>query len=279
MDDTVKADPSGRTQDEPPGGAAPFLVRLVSAVAFVLLVILALVLPTPSTLYLKSAFGLVLLAGCLVFLAGGSQLLAPGVFLLLAYLTRCLPVYTLFLMLAAPLALYGLLVWKVPALHHGRRGFVTGSIEKSPLIIAIVLTALSVTSLIIWYVVGDVDFSGFTNAFSDRATALIILGGLLFSAVNIVVTEAVFRGVVWQGLEEYIPKALPVVLIQGLLYGASHYWGAIPNGWEGAILAGVFGLFLGIVRHASRGILLPILSHLCADLTLLALVLHSLGRF
>ena len=195
-----------------------------------------------------------MLAGCLVFLTGASRLLAPAVFLTLAYIVRCLPFYSLFLMLAAPLAIYGLLVLWLPALHPGRRGFTMGRIEKGPLLITVVGTVLSVTGLVVWYITGDVDFSGFTDAFSDRATFVVILGGLLFSVVNIPVSETVFRGVMWQGIEECVHSALPVVVIQGLLYGASHYWGAVPNGWEGAILSGVYGLILGFIRFSSRGI-------------------------
>ena len=259
--------------------ASPLPVRLVSAGAFMLLATVALVLPVPASLHVKLASGLVLSAGCLVFLTGGSRLLAPAVFLVLAYFFRCLPFYSFFLMLAVPLALYGLLVWRVPAFHHGRRGFAMGRAERLPFIVTIVITAISVAGLVAWYFIGDADFSGFTDSFSDRSTVAVILGGLAFSVVNVFVSETVFRGVLWQGLEECLAAALPVVLIQGLLYGASHYWGAVPNGWEGAILSGVYGLLLGFIRFSSRGIFLPMVSHLCVDFTLLALVLHSLGRF
>ena len=191
---------------------------------------------------------------------------------------RCLPFFSLFLMLALPLAIYGLLVWRVPALRPGRRGFAMGRIEKGPLVIMVVGTALCIAGLVAWYIMRDADFSGFTDAFSDRGTVAIILGGLLFCVVNVFVSEAVFRGVVWQGIEECFPSALPVVLIQGLLYGAAHYWGDLPNGWEGMVLSCIFGLFQGVLRRVSRGLLLPMLSHLCADLTLLVLVLHFMER-
>jgi len=275
--DTVISNNDAMTSN--PAAPAPLLVRMVSAGAFVLLCTIALVLPVPPSLYVKSASGLVLLAGCFVFFANGSRLLAPGIFLALAYLTRCLPFYSLFLMLALPLALYGLMVRFLPALHAGHRGFVMGNINKGPLVVTIVVTVMSVAGLVTWYALGNVDFSGFTDAFRDRGTAAVVLGGLLFSVINAFVSEAVFRGVVWQGIEECFPKALPIVLIQGLLYGVSHYWGALPNGWEGAILSGVFGLFLGMIRLFSGGLFFPMIAHLCADLTLLILVLHTLGRF
>jgi membrane protease YdiL (CAAX protease family) len=257
---------------------SPLPVRLVSATAFTLLAVISLVLPAPSSVYVKLASGLVLLAGCLVFLAGRSRLLAPAVFLTLAYLTRCLPFYSLFLMLAIPLSLYGLLVWKAPGFYLGRRGFTMGQVERRSLIVTIVVTAISITGITVWYIIGDADFSGFTDSFSDRGTVAVILWGLAFSIVNVFVSETIFRGILWQGLEECLITALPVVLIQGLLYGASHYWGAVPNGWEGAILSGIFGLFLGIIRLMSRGILMPMISHVCIDLTLLVLILHSLER-
>jgi len=267
------------TQKHSPNDLPPLPVRLVSAGTFFLLCAVSLVLPVPTPFPLKLASFFVLLAGCLVFYAGTSRLLAPSLFLLLAYIFRCLPFYSLFLMLGAPLALYGLLVWKIPLLHPGRRAFVVEKIEKRPLAIAIFVTVLSIIGLVLWYIQGDVDFSGFTDAFSNRGTLAVILGGVGFSVVNVIVSETIFRGVVWQGIEECIPGAVFVVLIQGLLYGASHFWGAIPNGWEGAILSGIFALFLGIIRHASRGVLLPMAAHLCVDLTLLALVLNFLGRF
>lgn len=257
----------------------PLPFRLVSAGAFTLLAVIGLVLPVPASLHVKLTSGLVLSAGCLVFVSGKSRLLAPSVFLTLAYLTRCLPFSSLFLMLAVPLALYGLLVWGVPALRFGRRGFAMGCVESRPLIVTIVFTAISVAGIVAWYTMGDADFSDFTDSFNDRATIAVILGGGAFSVVNVFVSETVFRGILWQGLEECLAATLPVVLIQGLLYGASHYWGAVPNGWEGAILSGVYGLILGFIRFSSRGIFLPMVSHLCVDLTLLALVLHSLGRF
>ena len=257
---------------------SPLPIRLMSAGAFTLLAVIALVLPVPSSISLKLASIFILLAGCLVFFAGQSKLFAPSVFLVLAFSTRCLPVYSLFLILAVPLAIYGLLVWKVPTLSSGRSGFVMGRIEKRPLIVTIAVTAVCVSGLIAWYIISDPDFSGFTDSFGDRATVAVILGGLLFSVVNVLVSETVFRGVVWQGIQECFPKVLPVVLIQGLLYGAAHFWGALPSGWEGAILSGVYGLLLGVIRHSSNGLTLPIISHLCVDLTLLSFVLHSLDR-
>ncbi|MFB7326288.1 lysostaphin resistance A-like protein [Streptomyces sp. NPDC056190] len=104
---------------------------------------------------------------------------------------------------------------------------------------------------------------------------LAILGIVAFALVNPVWEEMLFRGVLLTELAA-VWGTRPAVVLQAVLFGAAHYAG-FPSGIIGMIMAGTWGLVLGIMRVRSGGILITYLVHVTANAVigiLAVLILH-----
>lgn len=116
------------------------------------------------------------------------------------------------------------------------------------------------------------------DAYRDAAHGqpvwLILVAGAGFALVNAAVEEAIFRGVLQTSLQQLLgPTA--AILIQAAAFGLLHVVG-IPTGLVGALMAGTWGILLGVLRHHTRGILAPYAAHVAADLTILAVMMPTL---
>lgn len=116
------------------------------------------------------------------------------------------------------------------------------------------------------------------DAYRDAAQGqpvwLVLVAGAGFALVNAAVEEAIFRGVLQTSLQPLIgPTA--AVLVQAAAFGLLHVVG-IPTGLVGALMAGSWGVLLGVMRHRTQGILAPYLAHIAADLTIVIIALPGL---
>ena len=66
-------------------------------------------------------------------------------------------------------------------------------------------------------------------------------------------------------------------LVQAVIFGICHLWG-VPNGIIGMCLAFIYGIFLGTIRYLSRGLLMPIVTHIAADMTIFFILMDIFGR-
>lgn len=210
------------------------------------------------------------------------SLFAPTIFFLLAYVTRALPIYTLGLIFVFPLGVYLIVIHlfrllkpdkTAPTMSVGE----TGEINKFSILFGLVVIAVSSAALILWYFFFDPDIEVFTQYFPDVEISKLLIGGVVFALVNSIVEEVVYRGILWGGLEEVFGNVYAVVVVQAVIFGAIHYWG-IPNGILGAVMATVYGLFLGFIRIRANGLLMPILVHTFADMTIFMILLRIIGR-
>ena len=97
-----------------------------------------------------------------------------------------------------------------------------------------------------------------------------VVGGALFCVFNAVFEEIVFRGILFDALRA--ARGLPVALVvTAVAFGFGHY-GGYPPGWVGGVMAGFYGLVLGLLRLHSRGLGAPIVAHVFADATILVLL-------
>ena len=103
---------------------------------------------------------------------------------------------------------------------------------------------------------------------------IIVLAGVAFSLLNAAVEEVVFRGVLMSALSQVLGLPAAVVL-QALAFGVLHLHG-VPDGPVGMVMAGVWGLLLGVLRLRSRGLLAPYVTHIAADVTIVVLMLPTL---
>jgi len=200
-----------------------------------------------------------------------------ALFFILAYLTRLLPLYSLGLMLLAPLLVFIVICSIFDLLRPGIAWLRRGRITRRGITLGCAVVVISGISLIIWYKLCDPDISEFT-AFLPHSSGLVLLAaGLGFSIINALVEECIYRGILWEGLHIITRRWEVALIIQALIFGVAHWWG-VPNGVAGVMLATIYGLMMGGVRYVAGGLLLPIVVHVFADLVIFALLLDMAGR-
>jgi hypothetical protein len=141
------------------------------------------------------------------------------------------------------------------------------------LIAAFVILAIS--SLIIWYVTIQPDISHIIETFiPDWPVFLLFAGGFVFAIINAILEEAAYRGVVLDELERAFGNIFLALIMQAVAFGLLHING-FPSGWIGVGLATVYGLFMGLLRLQSRGLLAPVLAHILVDIGIVGLVIFG----
>lgn len=156
-------------------------------------------------------------------------------------------------------------------------GFTLGRVRGSDAVVAMATGALSSAVLVVWLRVAKPDLSDLVARIPRLGWPGLIAAGVLFALVNSVVEEALFRGVLWSGLSQTTLSTAHVVIAQAACFGAAHFRG-FPRGGFGVLLAFVYGLLLGVVRHRTGGILWPVMGHLLPDLTIFLLVAWMAGQ-
>ena len=68
-----------------------------------------------------------------------------------------------------------------------------------------------------------------------------------------------------------------IIILQAIVFAVAHLWG-VPNGIIGMFLAFIYGIFLGVMRYLARGLLMPIVTHIAADMTIFIILLDIFGR-
>jgi membrane protease YdiL (CAAX protease family) len=141
------------------------------------------------------------------------------------------------------------------------------------LLLAMVL--VTAIALVAWQQVFDGQLpQAYRDAAHGKPVWLILVAGAGFALVNAAVEEAIFRGVLQTSLEQLIGPAA-AVFVQAGAFGLLHVVG-IPTGLVGAVMAGVWGALLGVLRQRTRGILAPYVAHIAADLTIVVMLLPTL---
>ena len=100
-----------------------------------------------------------------------------------------------------------------------------------------------------------------------------LVAGFVFAALNAILEELVFRGVLLDALEAQWGGMVAVVTT-AILFGLGHLSG-YPPGRDGAILAGLYGVVLGWLRVRTGGLFLPIFAHIGADATIYGILVYA----
>ena len=114
----------------------------------------------------------------------------------------------------------------------------------------------------------------YVDAAAGRPLWLLIVAGVGFSLVNAAVEEAVFRGVLQTAMQE-VAGPVVAVIVQAVAFGTLHVVG-VPTGIVGAVMAGSWGLLLGLIRWRTGGLLAPYAAHVAADAAIFCLLLPAL---
>ena len=152
-----------------------------------------------------------------------------------------------------------------------RRGRVTAELPWL-LVLTVLVTA---AALLIWQRLLDGRLpQAYVDAAAGRPLWLLMTACAGFLLLNAAVEEAIFRGVLQTALER-VSGPVVAIIVQAVAFGVLHVVG-VPTGILGAVLAGGWGLLLGLMRWRTQGLLAPYVAHVAADATIFCMFLPSL---
>lgn len=131
---------------------------------------------------------------------------------------------------------------------------------------ALVLGGGSCGVLLLFHATVRPDLRPYGGFIPVQALGGVALAGVVFSIVNALCEEVIFRGILYDGIESQWGGKVAVVATAGL-FGYGHLHG-YPPGVAGAALAGLFGLGLSWLRGFTGGLGLGVLAHIVADATI-----------
>jgi uncharacterized protein len=215
--------------------------------------------------------------GCLV----GPAMLAGAVYAVHAVLFAALllipgPVIPLFQVwpftILGPLVIYGAAVLAIPRLRHSIGWIRRGTIDTKVTILIIAAVSVSSLSLVGWIVWMKPDIQPYLALMPELPFWVYPFAGLGFAVVNAAMEEIVFRGILMEAVDSAIGAGYGSVCIQAVPFAALHYIAGFPNGIPGFVMVLFYGVTLGAIRHISKGMLAPLVTHLAADITIFSIV-------
>lgn len=174
-----------------------------------------------------------------------------------------------------PLAAYAILVALVPALRSSFHPWRFGRISLTAVVATLVLAVGSCSVLAAFQSCRHPDLSGFRGLIPVSTLGGVLMAGALFSCLNALLEEIIFRGILFDALEPEWGGGVAVAMT-AFLFGCGHLRG-YPPGLPGAALAGFYGLCLGWLRLVTRGIGLPVVAHIAADATIFVILAEAGG--
>lgn len=164
----------------------------------------------------------------------------------------------------------------VPAFEPGAGWLPRGRSTPLTWLLTGMTVAAAGTGLALWARWTD-DFGQSTMemvAAARRLPALtLVFAVIVFVIVNAVTEEVAYRGIAFEAAAIFPPIA--AVAAQAVAFGTLHIAG-FPAGAVGVGLAFAYGLMLGILRHLSGGLRLPVIAHMGADATIALVVMATL---
>jgi membrane protease YdiL (CAAX protease family) len=174
------------------------------------------------------------------------------------------------LLWVAPLAGYFTLVALTPALRETFTPWKFGRVTGTGIVATVVISILASTALVLFQQWTQPDLHGYAAALPKLPAGGIILAAIVFPPLNAFLEEIIFRGVFFPAIEAQT-NTWAAVVATAALFGWGHMHG-YPPGPLGAVLAGVYGLALGWLRAVTGGLGLPVMAHIVADATIIAII-------
>jgi uncharacterized protein len=175
--------------------------------------------------------------------------------------------------LALPLLAYGAIVSVIGPLRRTAPKLSVGRMGGWPLLYTAVLALTATGVLVGFQAIMQPELKDLAAKLPVDWFGNLLLAGVCFSVVNAVLEELIFRGVLWEvvSAEWNQGTALAVTTV---LFGIGHLQG-YPPGPIGAILAGLYGLSLGVLRWLTGGLRLAIACHVGADATIFCILIST----
>jgi len=179
-------------------------------------------------------------------------------------------------MWVAPLGAYFLFVLAVPRLRQGVTWLEVGRTSGVTIATTIALMVCTVLVLLAFNRMTPPNSIETRVALPTEAFGNVFIFGVIFTAMNPILEELVFRGVFFDSIgSQWGPRV--TVVATALLFGIGHLHG-YPSGLVGASLATVFGIALGGLRFWTGGLLLPIVAHMAADATICCILVRVAAK-
>jgi membrane protease YdiL (CAAX protease family) len=165
------------------------------------------------------------------------------------------------------------MVLALPPLWRTAPRLALGRLGRAPLLLAATFSAATSGVLIGYHALFRPDVTELAAQLPVAALGNVVLAGICFSIVNATLEEIVFRGVLWHIVAAEWNAGV-ALLVTSILFGLGHLHG-YPPGPVGAVLAGLFGLAVGLLRWWTGGLGLALVCHMAADATIFGLLVWS----
>lgn len=163
---------------------------------------------------------------------------------------------------------------RLPALRPAGAWLTAGRFTGEVVLVLVALVVVTAVALVVWTLLARPPAPPFLAGLGDVPAWPLVAAMIGFSLVNSVWEEALYRGILQTELTAAWGAA-PAIVVQAAAFGVAHLRG-FPSGWVGALLAGVWGLMLGVLRHRGGGMAAPYVAHVCADATIAVLAVTLL---
>lgn len=174
--------------------------------------------------------------------------------------------------LLVPLITYGGIVGAIAFLRRSVTWLHFGHLGHTVRLLVAVTIIISVIALVIWYFAVRPDLNRYLLLLPDLPLWIFPFLAVGFAALNAAMEETIFRGIIMQAAESAMGIGYLSVIMQALSFGALHYRGGIPYGGWGVAMAFIYGIFLGVIRWRSRGLLAPWIAHVAANFAIFMLL-------
>jgi membrane protease YdiL (CAAX protease family) len=175
--------------------------------------------------------------------------------------------------LVAPLSIYLLAVALISPLRRTARWNRLGRLRGSVLLATGALIAISSSVLLLYDATCQPNLVHLRQQLPLTLPLHVAVVGALFSALNALLEEVIFRGILLDALTGAVGMWWAVA-VQAVVFGAGHATG-YPPGALGMALAASYGLLLGWLRQWSGGLAAPWLAHVFADATIFWIVVTA----
>ncbi len=184
--------------------------------------------------------------------------------------TACYPLLLWPWYLVLPLSIYGGIVVIIGPFRRTFPKIAIGHFDGRALLSAIVLAVTTTVVLVCFQAIFHPDLSDLAARIPVHWFGNLLIAGVCFSVLNAAVEELIFRGIFWDLVSDEWNSGV-ALCVTALLFGVGHLDG-YPPGPIGAILAGVYGLLLGLLRWWTGGLGLATACHIGADATIFCIL-------
>jgi membrane protease YdiL (CAAX protease family) len=177
------------------------------------------------------------------------------------------------LYMVVPLAIYFVVVSLIPPLWRTCRWFALGRVNGPAAGATIGIIQVSSSALVLYQAAAQPDVTPLVSRLPLAGLGNTLLAGACFAVLNALLEELIFRGILYDAVAAQWGWGAAVGAT-AVAFGVGHVNG-YPPGWLGSVLAGIYGVMLGLLRWYTRGLVLPVVAHVFADATIYIILVSA----